>query len=228
MHWAGASQADWEVRKHVGAGWLPYLGPAEREMTAELRDRELRRCCHALDQVAADAPTLCEGWAAHDLAVHLWTLKRDPLGWPGIVVPALAAMGSRRADHLKCRWPYAQLVTRLRAERGGIACMPLDRFEGHRHALGEYFVHTQDVVRANGLDEDRPDHELEAALWLRVQVAARQLHRRLTPGLVLQCPDGRSAQVTGRAPLTVVTGAPSELMCWVFGREDVADVTVRR
>ena len=197
-------------------------------MTAELRDRQLRRCCDALDQVAADAPTLCEGWAAHDLAVHLWTLKRDPLGWPGIVIPALATTAARRADHLRRRWSYAELVARLRAEQGGIACMPLDRFEGHRHALGEYFVHTQDVVRANGLDQDRPDHELEAALWLRVQVAARHLHRRRTPGLVLQCPDGRSAQVTGRAPTTVVKGAPSELMCWVFGREAVADVTVQR
>ncbi len=106
--------------------------------------------------------------------------------------------------------------------------MPLDRFEGHRHALGEYFVHTQDVVRANGLEQDTPDPELEAALWLRVRVAARQLHRRSTPGLVLQCPDGRSAHVTGRAPVTVVKGAPSELICWVFGREAVAEVTVQR
>ena len=197
-------------------------------MTAELRDRQLRRCCDALDQVAADAPTLCEEWAAHDLAVHLWTLKRDPLGWPGIVIPALATTASRRADHLRGRWSYAELVARLRAEQGGIACMPLDRFEGHRHALGEYFVHTQDVVRANGLDQDTPDDELEDALWLRVQVAARHLHRRRTPGLVLERPDGRSAQVTGRAPRTVVKGAPSELMCWVFGREAVAHVTVQR
>ncbi|MBC7760295.1 MAG: maleylpyruvate isomerase family mycothiol-dependent enzyme [Candidatus Saccharibacteria bacterium] len=197
-------------------------------MTAVLRDRQLRRCCDALDQVSDGAPTLCEGWSAHDLAIHLWTLKHDPLGWPGIAVPALAATARWRADRIRRRWSYAELVARLRAGRGGVACMPFDRFEGHRHALGEYFVHTQDVVRANGLDQEEPSNELEDALWLRVQVAARQLHRRRRPGLVLETTDSRSAQVTGGTPGTFVTGPPSELLCWAYGREGVADVTIRR
>ena len=197
-------------------------------MTAYLRDRQLRRCCDAFDQVSADAPTLCAGWSAHDLAIHLWTLKHDPLGWPGIAIPALAATATRRADRIRRRWSYAELVARLRADPGPIACMPLDRFEGHRHALGEYFVHTQDVVRANGVDQEKPGSSLEDALWLRVQVAARQLYRRRTPGLVLESTDGRSAHVTGGATKTVVSGAPSELMCWVYGRQGVAAVTIRR
>ncbi|MEO6606040.1 MAG: maleylpyruvate isomerase family mycothiol-dependent enzyme [Aeromicrobium sp.] len=197
-------------------------------MTAALRDRQLQRCCDALDQVSGGAPTLCEGWLAHDLAIHLWTLKHDPLGWPGIAVPSLAATVTWRADRIRRRWSYAELVARLRVGLGGIACMPFDRFEGHRHALGEYFVHTQDVVRANGLDQEKPGTDLEDALWLRVQVAARQLHRRHTPGLVLETTDGRSAQVTGGAPTTFITGCPSELMCWAYGREGIADVTIRR
>lgn len=196
-------------------------------MTADLRDRQFRQCCDALDQVSADAPTLCEGWAAHDLAIHLWTLKHDPLGWPGIVLPALAATTTRRADRIRRRWSYVELVARLRAERGDMACMPFDRFGGHRHALGEYFVHTQDVVRANGLRQEEPNDELEDALWLRVQAAARELHRRGSPGLVLETRDGRSAHVARRPPMTVVTGLPSELMCWVYGRQAVADVTIR-
>ncbi|MEP7331544.1 MAG: hypothetical protein ABI692_05590, partial [Terracoccus sp.] len=105
--------------------------------------------------------------------------------------------------------------------------MPFDRFGGHRHALGEYFVHTQDVVRANGLRQEGPGDELEDALWLRVQAAARELHRRGSPGLVLKSKDGRSALVARRPPMTVVTGLPSELMCWVYGRQAVADVTIR-
>lgn len=57
-------------------------------MTAALRDEQLSRCCDALAAVERDAPTLCEGWSAHDLALHLWVLKH-PLAWPGIGVPAL-------------------------------------------------------------------------------------------------------------------------------------------
>ncbi len=196
-------------------------------MTAYLRDRQLRRCCDAFDQVSADAPTLGAGWSAHDLAIHLWTLKHDPLGWPGIVVPALAATAGRRADRLRDRWSYPELVARLRAGPGAIACMPLDRFEGHRHALGEYFIHTQDVARANGLDQEEPESRMEDALWLRVQVAARQLHHRRTPGLVLESKGRSSAHVTKGPTTTVVSGAPSELLCWVYGRQEVAVVTIR-
>jgi hypothetical protein len=98
---------------------------------------------------------------------------------------------------------------------------------GSSASLGGYFVHTQDVVRANGLDQEEPSNELKDELWLRVQVAARQLYRRRTLGLILETTDGRSAHITGGAPRTVVTGRPSEFMCWTYGREGVADVTLR-
>lgn len=49
-----------------------------------LRDAEQERCCDVLAQVPPDTPTLCEGWTAHDLAAHLWSLKQpDPRWWVG-------------------------------------------------------------------------------------------------------------------------------------------------
>ncbi|MEZ5094838.1 MAG: maleylpyruvate isomerase family mycothiol-dependent enzyme [Nocardioides sp.] len=191
-------------------------------MSAELRDRQLLRLCDVLDAVAPDAPTLCAGWTAHDVAVHLWILKRDPLGWPGVVVPAL---GAGRAARIRRRWSYPDLVARLRREPGAIACMPPDRWEDHRHALGEYWVHTQDVARPHEIPQPAPDSALQEALWLRAQRAARALHRR-TPGLVLARPDGQRAVVTRGAGHRVVTGEPTELMCWVYGRTAHADVVV--
>lgn len=196
-------------------------------MSRELRDRRLAVFCDVLDQVAPDAPTLCEGWDAHDLAVHLWTLKHDPLAWPAMDVDRLADYGARRAARVRARWSYAELVAQLRHGGGGIACMAGDRFEGHRHALGEYVVHTEDVARPNRVERPAPDAPLEDALWRRLRVAAWMLHRRRTPGLVLEVPDGRSAQVTRGPVRTVVRGAPIELMLWVYGRTAVADVVVR-
>jgi hypothetical protein len=70
-----------------------------------------------------------------------------------------------------------------------------------------------------------PDAALSEALWLRVQVAARILHRRDRDGLVLRHSDGRSAVVVdGPAPV-VVTGEPAELMVWVY-RAGSADVVI--
>ncbi len=196
-------------------------------MTAELRDRQHQRFCNALAAVAPDAPTLCEGWTAHDLAVHVWQLKRDPVTWPAEILPPLRGLSRRRAADVKARWSYPDLVERLRAEPAAIACMPDDRFEGYRHSLGEYYVHTQDVARANDLDRQPSEPDVQEALWLRVRRAGLALHWR-TRGLVLARPDGRSVKVTPGAPSLTVTGEPSELMCWVYGRTAVADVTLER
>ncbi len=193
-------------------------------MTAALRDRQLQRFCDVLSSANADAPTLCEGWTAHDLAIHVWILKRDPWGWPGVVAGSL---GGRRAEKVRRRWTYAALVTRLRQEPGAIACMPFDRWEGHRHALGEYWMHTQDVARPQEVTQPTPDEALQDALWLRVQKVARHLHRG-TSGLVLARPDGRRAAVTSGPVRLLVTGEPTELMCWAHGRTAYADVALRR
>ena len=85
--------------------------------------------------------------------------------------------------------------------------MPLDRLEDHRHALGEYWMHTQDVARPNGVLQPPVDDELAEALWLRVQRAAGALHRR-TRGLTLVHTDGRRATVTRGAPSVVVSAVP--------------------
>ena len=195
--------------------------------TADIRDRQLQRCCDALAAVDPGAATLCAGWSAHDLALHLWSIKREPLAWAGMVLPALAPLTRRRAELIRRRWPYGDLIDQLRSESGAIACMPLDRWEDHRHALGEYYVHTQDVARPHGLLQPAPDGELEEALWLRTCTAARILRRRLPAGLVLEHPDGRRAASGRGRPEVVVSGAPSELICWVYGRQSVAAVTVR-
>lgn len=177
-------------------------------------------------QVEPDAATLCAGWSAHDLAIHLWQINRDPVAWPGIVVPALAGLTKQRADAVRRRWSYRDLVERLRSQSGGIACMPLDRFQDHRHALGEYYVHTQDVARPNGIGQPAVDEDLADALWLRSLAAARTMRRRLPAGLVLAHPDGRRTPIGRGDSRIIVTGPPSELLCWVYGRRSVAAVTV--
>ena len=70
--------------------------------------------CDLLDEVGPGAPTLCEGWTTHDLAAHLWIRETDPLGAPGIVAKPLAGLTERRMAESKERWPYAELVDRIR------------------------------------------------------------------------------------------------------------------
>ncbi len=196
-------------------------------MSIELRDRARDDFCEALLAVGPAAPTLCEGWDAAHLAAHVWTLHHDPLAWPGTALPWLAGSTERRLRRAIEGRSYEALVGEIHLLRR-IACMPLDgRLEGHRHALGEFVVHTEDVRRANGLPTPAPSPELTAALWRRLRTAARQLTLGRRRGLLLVPTDAGAppyAVVKGRG--TIVTGPVLELMLWVYGRTGHAEVEV--
>jgi uncharacterized protein (TIGR03085 family) len=190
-----------------------------------LLNRQRDRCCAVLASVPPDAPTLCAGWTAFDLAAHLDALCRDALSWPGIALPWFEPVTARRAARLQAWLGYTGLIDRLRTGSPVIPPFGLDPWQGWGHHLGEWFVHTEDVRRANHLPAPERDAALSEALWLRVQVAARILHRRDREGLVLRHSDGRSAVVVdGPAPV-VVTGEPAELMVWVY-RGRAAEVVI--
>lgn len=195
---------------------------------AALRDAQRDRLCDALEAAGPDAPTLCTGWTAADLAAHVWILDHDPIGWIGLGIGPLEGIHRARIARVRDRLSHAQVIERLREGDGSLACMRGDVLEGHRHALGEHYVHTQDVVRATGDGRDGaedPSGELSEALWRRAAVAARALHLT-TPGLVLAHLDGRTTRVLPGRERVRVTGAPSEVLLWVHGRTAVADVQV--
>lgn len=194
-------------------------------MSATLRDEQLQLLCDVLASVAPDAPTLCEGWTAHHIAVHLWVLKHDPLSWPLLVIPRLNTLADRRAAALRSRWSYAELVDDLRTGDGEIACLPFDGRENHRHALGEYFVHTEDVRRPNHLGPAVVSPGLEDALWQRLRVAAPRLHRG--ESWRFEAPDGEWFTIGRQDPTQAIAGRPAELLLWAYGRQSAADVTVR-
>ncbi len=197
-------------------------------MSSHLRDHVYAQFCDALATVAPTSPTLCDGWDAHDLAVHIWVIKHDPLSWPGIVIPAFAGVTLRRAERNKRRWSYAGLVEELRQESGSIACMPLDGMEGHRHALGEYYIHTEDIRRPNGLPRSSPAAETEDALWLRARTAGRQLWGRRRAAVHFAAPDRNPFSLGRGVPTSRVSGLPSEVILWIYGREGAADVDVMK
>lgn len=191
-------------------------------MTAALRDAQRAIACNVFRRVSPESPTLCEGWSAYDLATHLWTLDHDPLAWPAIGIGALSSWERKRFDRIQQRLPYPALIDQLAAGRGSFACMPTDRFEDYRHSLGEWFVHTEDVRRANGISKpDYPD-DLQVAFWLRLQAAAKALFP--LRGIRFVTTSGATGR-TGRGAIeTTVTGEPAELLLWAYGRRDAADV----
>ncbi|SDU89329.1 TIGR03085 family protein [Microlunatus sagamiharensis] len=185
-----------------------------------------------LDQVGPDAPTLCEGWDAHDLAAHLWIRETDPVGAGGIVAKPLSGLLERRMAEAKARWPYAELVDKVRNGPARFSVFAIPGVDEGANTI-EYFVHHEDVRRAGStpLEPRTLPEDVEGWLWRRLKLLARAQFRRAKVGVVLERAgvtdaDGRPETIRAAAGTHIVTavGSPSELTLLANGRTRAADV----
>jgi uncharacterized protein (TIGR03085 family) len=185
-----------------------------------------------LRAVGPDAPTLCEGWLTHDLAAHLWIRETDPVGAGGIVARPLAGFLERRMAETKARWPYPELVDKVRNGPARFSVFAIPGVDEGANTI-EYFVHHEDVRRAG--DEPHgartlPD-DVEGWLWRRLKLLARAQFRRAKVGVVLEREgsrngDGEPETIRAAAGTHIVTvvGRPSELTLFAHGRTGTAQV----
>ncbi|WP_230208172.1 TIGR03085 family metal-binding protein [Microlunatus sp. Gsoil 973] len=103
--------------------------------------------CDLLVEVGPDAPTLCAGWNAHDLAAHLWIRETDPVGASGILAKPLAGLTERRMAETKTRWSYEELVERIRNGPARFSVFAIPGVDEPANST-EFFVHHEDVRRA--------------------------------------------------------------------------------
>jgi uncharacterized protein (TIGR03085 family) len=179
-----------------------------------------------LDQLGPDAPTLLEPWTARDLAAHLVQREHDRLAGPGLVVPGAWGRLAERRRRALARTDFATLTATIRSgpPPGFFRVGWVRRFPN----LNEFFVHHEDVRRANGLGPRPHVHAMDEALWRNVGQAPWFLARRLRgAGLELRWA-GTAETVRARRgkPSACIAGSPGELLLYLFGRQDAAHVEV--
>jgi uncharacterized protein (TIGR03085 family) len=190
--------------------------------------------CDLLVEVGPDAPTLCAGWSAHDLAAHLWIRETDPVGAPGIVAKPLAGLTERRMADVKARWSYEDLVERIRNGPARFSVFALPGVDEPANNT-EFFVHHEDVRRAGEqpLGPREFDPEVEDWMWRRLKLMGRAYFRRSKVGVVLERvpvtpadPDSEPETIRAQngTPIVTAVGKPSELILFATGRTSVAEV----
>jgi uncharacterized protein (TIGR03085 family) len=180
--------------------------------------------CDLMDELGAEAPTLLEPWTTHDLAAHLVIREHDHRAAPGFVVPGAWGRFAERRRKALTRRDYATLLATIRSgpPRGFFRIGWVRRVPN----LNEFFVHHEDVRRANGLDPRTNSAAFDEALWRNVRFAAWFLARRLRGvGLELEWV-GTNQVVRARrgTPAARITGPPGELLLYLFGRQNAANV----
>ena len=187
------------------------------------------------DQVGPEAPTLCEGWTAHDLAAHLWIRETDPVGAGGIVARPLAGFLERRMAETKARWPYEELVDKVRNGPARFSVFAIPGVDEGANTI-EYFVHHEDVRRAGAAPAEPRElpEDVEGWLWRRLKLLARAQFRRAQVGVVLEREGSGGTTAGSDEPETIraaagthivtAVGRPSELTLLANGRGRAARV----
>ncbi|MFJ7067212.1 TIGR03085 family metal-binding protein [Streptomyces sp. NPDC101115] len=187
--------------------------------------RERLLLADLLEAAGPDAPTLCEGWRARDLAAHVVVRERRPDAAAGSLVPALKS----RLDRVQAEFaekPYEELVRLIRTGPPRLSPFTIKQVDEGANVV-EFYVHAEDVRRAQ---PDWSPRELDPvfadALWSRLEKSARLLGRKAPVGLVLRRPDGRTVVAHRGTPVVTVSGEPGELVMFLFGRQDAAKVAL--
>ncbi len=179
--------------------------------------------CDLFDELGPSVPTLIPGWTARDLAAHLVSRERDPVAGPCLVLPgAFQRFAERRRALVAARRDFPWLVARIRSGP------PVGFFRlgwvRDLANLNEFFVHHEDVRRANGTGPRGLSAEMDAALWRNVRRGGRFLGRRLRGCGLEVAWAGERITVRSGLPVARLSGAPGELLLYLFGRQDAADV----
>lgn len=186
---------------------------------------ERRGFADTLAELGPAAPTLAGRWTAEDIAAHVVSLDRFG-GVPTFIGRRVVAQDVRLNDAAS---RFADASIRSTRRRGFAWVLEQLRSSPPRLLLGqrvapiglfEVFVHHEDVRRASTRWPPRtaPAGLAAAVPWLL------RYHRRVLPRVSLEVRTGDLHFTTGSGPEVVLAGPISEVVLWLAGRHDSADV----
>lgn len=187
--------------------------------------RERLLLADLLETAGPDAPTLCEGWHTRDLAAHVVVRERRPDAAGGALIKPLAPRLQKVLEEYAAK-PYEELVQLIRTGPPRFSPFQLKQIDEVANTV-EFYIHSEDVRRAQPDWSPRElDPVFQETLWSRLERIARLLGRGIPTGLVLRRPNGETAVAHRGTPVVTVTGEPSELLLFAFGRQSAARVEV--
>lgn len=197
-------------------------------MVTHYAQAERLALCETFRGVGPDAPTLCDPWRTRQLAAHLVIRESRPDLAAGMFVSPLTGRLDRALQE-RAEQDWDTLVAQVQS--GPPIWHPTRFAPVHEFVNGlEFFVHHEDVLRAAAGWQPRPlPIAHERALWTRLRAMAGLLLRRCPVGVILVADGVGREQVrqTTHHGVVVVRANVAELVMFVFGRTQLADIRFR-
>jgi uncharacterized protein (TIGR03085 family) len=203
-----------------------------------IHQQERAALCVTLASLGPARPTLCADWNVGKLAAHLVASER----WAGLplaafVYPLLRVMPGSLGQRFIRSGQRVGLRQLAAVDRRGwewsltrLATGPPTAFRlpwAGPLRLVEDWIHHEDARRANGLAPRPPSPELDDALWRAGMAVARFPDFAYgRDGVEAVRPDGRRFRLGSADPTVSVTGSPGEILLFLAGRTEAAQVDV--
>lgn len=177
--------------------------------------------CDVLSEFGPDAPTLCEGWTARDLAAHIIVRETRPDAAVGILVKKAEPYSERVRRSVADR-QWSDLIETIRKGPPKFSPMRVGAVDKVANTL-EFFVHVEDVRRAQSTWTPRElAPEVRNQLSAMLTRGAKLLARKSPCGLVLDITDG-DTPVTIEAKRgdrsVTLRGPAAEIALFLYGRQ---------
>jgi uncharacterized protein (TIGR03085 family) len=184
--------------------------PAKRERSA---------LCDLFLELSPDQPTLCGDWTTRDLAAHLVVRERRPDAAIGIIVSKAAGYTDKVQSGV-ASGEWSDLVDTVRSGPPIWSPTRIGKIDELANTV-EFFVHLEDVRRAQPTWEPRPlDDDLTAALYGVLTKMAKRMVKGSPVGIVLEPDDDHQPIIAKQAePSVTVRGPVGELVMFVYGRQ---------
>ena len=193
---------------------------------AQVGATERDALARTLLEVGPDAPTLCVGWSARDICIHLVIFERRPDAWFGHLMGDRNDTARRYYDGMVERVRSREWTALVEQLRRGPRFGPL-ALDGVRDRmfLREYTIHHEDVRRANSLPPRTDIEGIQTAVWSKLPGFAR-LTEPADLGVQAVWPGRSSQTLRAGTPSVTLTGEPLEVLLYMFGRQQVAQVEI--
>jgi uncharacterized protein (TIGR03085 family) len=201
---------------------MPWVQVEKESMAATFRSTD------------PDASTLCDGWTTRHLLAHLVLREQDSIGAIGDRInrrpPGHEKYLGRLADQSRSTQGYEELLSRFL--KGPSRYSPMS-WAAEPFNFLEYVIHHEDVRRGGVTPlEPRslPPAEVDS-IWERMSKLSRFSYLKAPVGVTLAVPGGpkhvaKKAGAKQAAGGVVLTGDPVELLLYMSGRRQAAQVEV--